>query len=394
MLIIKKILRSDFSVLFFLLISILIISCTESANSVTTISFNPQMKPRSVSDTGIFKEVRLVQLESDSCIVGRVDKIICNDSLIYILDADIAKEVLIFSKDGKFVNKISRQGHGKYEYTQLWDIFFDREKNELCLLSRYDQKMISFTPDGKTILEERCLPKMFSHILPIEEGYIGYMQNYSQNPSLPFNIWTMDKFLNLLDGFVRINPQLESRCTGGVNTMSVYGEVVYFKPEYENIIYQIKDGKVSQRYILDFGSKTFPSLSTVSYDNEKEWMKLKYNKISNINNYVETDKYLLMDFSMNAEHWLGIYNKRKHTAEIASLNNYNGEYSFSFGRIRGMDQSAVYSTVEHEDIYELWRGHNKYVNFEEKFPQQVKNLRKLFPHLKEDGNPFIAIYSL
>ena len=49
MLIIKKILRSDFSVLLFLLISILIISCTESANSVTTISFNPQMKPRSVS---------------------------------------------------------------------------------------------------------------------------------------------------------------------------------------------------------------------------------------------------------------------------------------------------------------------------------------------------------
>ena len=79
-------------------------SCIESASSVTTISFNPKMKPRSVSDTGIFKEVKLVQLESDSCIVGRVDKIICNDSLIYILDVDIAKEVLIFSKDGKFIN--------------------------------------------------------------------------------------------------------------------------------------------------------------------------------------------------------------------------------------------------------------------------------------------------
>lgn len=204
----------------------------------------------------------------------------------------------------------------------------------------------------------------------------------------------MDKSLNLLDGFVRINPQLESRCTGGVNTMSAYGDVVYFKPEYENIIYQIKDGKVSQRYILDFGSKTFPSLSTVSYDNKKEWLKLRYNKVSNINNYEETDKYLLMDFSMNAEHWLGIYNKRKQTAEIASLSNYNGDYSFSFGRIRGMDQSAIYSTVEREDIYELWRGHNKYVNFEEKYPRQVNNLRKLFPKLKEEGNPFVAIYSL
>lgn len=377
-----------------ILVSVLLPSCTETTDSVIIISFNPKAKKRSVFKTGLIKSIRLVKLESDSCIIGEISKIISHDSLLYVLDRSIAKEIFIFTKNGRFVNKISRQGHGKYEYTQLWDIFFDREKNELCLLSRYDQKMISFTPDGKTVLEERCLPKMFSHILPIEEGYIGYMQNYSQNPSLPFNIWTMDKSLNLLDGFVRINPQLESRCTGGVNTMSAYGEVVYFKPEYENIIYQIKDGKVSQRYILDFGSKTFPSLSTVSYDNKKEWLKLRYNKVSNINNYEETDKYLLMDFSMNAEHWLGIYNKRKHTAEIASLNNYNGEYSFSFGRIRGMDQSAIYSTVEREDIYELWRGHNKYVNFEEKYPRQVNNLRKLFPKLKEEGNPFVAIYSL
>lgn len=169
-------------------VSGLMCSCVEKTDSVITISFNPRAKKRSVSDTGIYKEVKLVQLESDSCIVGRVDKIICNDSLIYILDIDIAKEVLIFSKDGRFVNKISRHGHGKYEYTQLWDIFFDKDKNALCLLSRYDQKMISFTPDGKNVLEERSLPKMFSHILPIEEGYIGYMQNYSQNPSLPFNI--------------------------------------------------------------------------------------------------------------------------------------------------------------------------------------------------------------
>ena len=35
-----------------------------------------------------------------------------------------------------------------------------------------------------------------------------------------------------------------------------------------------------------------------------------------------------------------------------------------------------------------------YVNFEEEYPEQVNNLRKLFPKLEEDGNPFIAIYSL
>ena len=101
-----------------------------------------------------------------------------------------------------------------------------------------------------------------------------------------------------------------------------------------------------------------------------------------------------MDFVMDGLFHLGIYYKHNQTSEITSLDCYENEYLLSFGWIKGMEQSAIYSVVEHEDVYDVWVGHNEYVNFEEEYPTQVSNLRKLFPKLEEDGNPFIAIYSL
>ena len=369
-------------IIVYIFVCVLFFSCAENSYVATTISFNPMSKKRSVFETGIIKDVKLVKLESDSCIVGKIDKILYNDSLLYIMDSSVAYEVFIFTKDGKFVNKISKHGHGKYEYTQLWDIFFDKDKDALCLLSRCDQKVISFTPDGKTVLGESQLPKMFGNIVPTTNGYIGYMDNYSQNPNMPYNLWTMDKSFNLLDGFIRIDPKQESTSHAFVNTMSVYGDALYFKPELVSTIYQIKDGKVSERYKFDFGEKNFPDLSIVSRDNEAEWSRLKMEKISNIYNYEETNDYILMDFCMDGLQCMGIYNKHNLTSEITRLDCYKDKYVFSFGEIRGMDQSAIYSVVDYEGVYNMWLGHNKYCNFEELYPEQVKNLRKLFPKLE------------
>lgn len=206
-----------------ILLCVLMFSCVEGSNETSAISFNSKDKLRSIFETGVIKSAKLVRLESDSCMVGKIDKIICTDSFLYILDSFITKGVYIFTREGRFVNKITRQGHSKYEYTQLWDMFFDKNRNTLCLLSRYDQKIISFTPDGKTVLEEIKMPKMFGHILPLANGYVGYMDNYSQNPNMPYNVWTMDASFNLLEGFVQIDSQLESSAYYDVNTLSSYG---------------------------------------------------------------------------------------------------------------------------------------------------------------------------
>ena len=381
--------------LYFIFISILLLSCVETSYVTADISFNPKAKTRKVFDTDIIKGVKLIKLESDSCIVGRIDRIICNDTLLYVMDRHITEGVFIFTTKGRFVNKISRQGHGKYEYTQLWDIFFDKRKNALCLLCNYDKKIISFTPDGKKILGESRLPLSFTQIVPTVHGYIGYRGNSIHNPSMPYNLWTMDKSFNLIDGFLPVKPQLEGYSHTQVCPMSVYGDVVYFKPEYENTIYQIKEGEISPIYVLSFGSKTFPDLFSVpSHKNRTEWVHLVNEKVANIYYYVETSEYILMSFILDHQYCLGIYNKHTQTTEIARQTCYVGEYLFSFGQIRGMDQSAIYSILNYEEIYEVWHGHNEFVNFEKDYPKQVDNLRKLFPHLEENGNPFIAIYSL
>lgn len=387
--------KNNFKRLFFISLigCVIMVACKESPKEISNISFDPNAETRSIFETGIIKDVELIRLESDSCTLGPIDKIICKDSLLYLLDRNITKSVYIFTTKGKFVNKISKHGHGKYEYIQLWDIFFD-QNNQLCLLSRLDQKIIAFSPDGKRILGERKLPKMFSHIMPTTNGYVGYMLNYSQDSNLPYNVWTMDKDFNLLEGFSPISPNLESCYNAQVNTMSGYGEAMYFKPEYTNTIYQIKDGEMSERYHLDFGEKTFPDLSTISRENEREWMILTMQKVANVYHYAETEDNLLLDFIMDGQDYMGIYDKSSRTTEIADLDSYVDEFVFSFGTIRGMDESAIYSVVDYEGVYSMWVGHNQYNDFEKLYPKQVSNLRKLYPQMQETGNPFIVRYSL
>ena len=56
-----KSLKFFFYVLFGLFVSVLIVSCIETSNKVTTITFNPRAKKRSVFKTGVIKSVRLVK---------------------------------------------------------------------------------------------------------------------------------------------------------------------------------------------------------------------------------------------------------------------------------------------------------------------------------------------
>ena len=76
-------LKNRFTAVCYMAWSVCAVSCMNSADRATVIAFNPNTECRSVFDTGLIRDIELVRLESDSCMVGNIDKIICNDSLLY-----------------------------------------------------------------------------------------------------------------------------------------------------------------------------------------------------------------------------------------------------------------------------------------------------------------------
>ena len=76
-------LKNRFTAVCYMAWSVCAVSCMNSADRATVIAFNPNTECRSVFYTGLIRDIELVRLESDSCMVGNIDKIICNDSLLY-----------------------------------------------------------------------------------------------------------------------------------------------------------------------------------------------------------------------------------------------------------------------------------------------------------------------
>ncbi|GHT61475.1 hypothetical protein AGMMS50239_12460 [Bacteroidia bacterium] len=91
---------------------------------------------------------------------------------------------------------------------------------------------------------------------------------------------------------------------------------------------------------------------------------------------------------------LGVYNKKEDTSYIASLEPYTGKYFFSFGQIIGFDEHAIYTIIESSDLKRMWDGKDEYNDFESTYPEQIKRLREKFSTVREDGNPFLVIYSI
>ena len=51
------------------------------------------------------------------------------------------------------------------------------------------------------------------------------------------------------------------------------------------------------------------------------------------------------------------------------------------------------TSVSASDMYTCLKGGNEYVNFEDKYPKQIRQMREEFSDIQEDSNPCIVIYS-
>ncbi|PWD97725.1 6-bladed beta-propeller [Marinilabilia rubra] len=130
-----------------LTIFILFFSCTKKktnsidySNIKDTIEIVPNEKPIRITD--LADTISYIFLEENkNSIFGNIDKMIYTKNNIIIIDKHITKSIFIFKNNGKFLNKINREGKGPGEYIRIGDVFYD---NSSDLIVIYDDKSYSF----------------------------------------------------------------------------------------------------------------------------------------------------------------------------------------------------------------------------------------------------------
>ncbi len=383
--------KTAFYISFFLLLFTLA-GCSTTANTSEIIYDMDHLVD--IQKSGLIKDVSLVSLQDTSVYIGDITKVDALDTLIYILDQN-KKGIYIFSDKGKYVSTISEQGHGAGEYLEVTDFFVDPEKKTVNILSRLNRKLYVYDIKGNGI-QVINLPKTFNRITKYADGFIGYMANYSEDRSQPHNYWIMDGNGKVVSHFGVIKNCIESRTRESFRPFSSHKGDLSISAEYERGIMTLSDGSddAQTTYMLDFGKYNWPEIPDKDYNNDEKMFMLVNTHISDPDQFQETDSYLLSLVYVNGQPIIAAYDKESGKGKALSLANYIDDYMLGGGKPISISENEIFAIQDASGMYEVWKGGNEYNDFEKDRPTQVKNLRKRFKNIDEDGNPFLIIYHL
>ncbi len=234
---------------------ILVISCTSPPreNDLGNVEKIISCVKKNWNLTDFFKLSEIVPLETNSeCFITKIERAIVKNDRIYILDKE-ANAVFLFSREGKFLNKICKVGKGPAEYQGLVSI--DVTDNAIYLLVwQSRQKLMRFDLDLNFVNEE-VLPITCGAIKMVKNGLVCYANN-SCNKLLNNNGYNHNfAFLNNQRKVEWESlPFLKSHCgysnlygiTGGYNfTESSLGQVYFTKP-FSDYIFKVNDQELSR----------------------------------------------------------------------------------------------------------------------------------------------------
>lgn len=345
-----------------------------------------------IQDVSLVQRAKVVHPQKD-IVIGKVDKAIFRDSLLYLIDRQ-RMEVNVVDTKGCLVGKIASRGRGNNEYLELTDAFVDGKSNTINILSRANRKLYVYDLHTYKLKKILSLPLSFIQMVKIQNGYVAYMGNYTEKENEPYNIWLLSDSMEIRGHESLINPIMESRVSWGHSALSLYEGVCHAVCEMDYIVYSV--GKeIEQSYVVDFGKYNLPNQTKEMYDNPGIQLTNQTKYICDILNFQETKDKILIHTIFQGEYQLIIFDKQTHKTSRVVLNQGIREFlPLGFGRIVGIDSEHIVTIVENETIKTLYRGYDEYNNYEELYPEQIKHLREVIPAPYENDNACFIVYDL
>lgn len=328
--------------------------------------------------------VKYIKLESTkNSLIGEISKFKVFDKKIYILDK-LSNSIVVFSEQGKFLNKLSKQGKGPGEYDKIYDFDIDRKKKELAILTS-PVKIMRYKLTFEFI-KDFNVPLYSSQFSILNDSLYAFYLSYGDNTNkmnIEHNIIICDEKGNILNG---IFPYESKEVSKYFHKASQYfyefSNSNYFFIDLNDTIYSIKDRTVRSCYALDFGNKSF--VKNILNENIEEQTKYfnrpNYAYLSFIN---ESHEYLLIVFIYNSFYYNCLYNKK--SGESMFLSTFSSKY-FSPCTISLMENDNFYCILEPMRINNLIKKIEK-----SKYVPEFKDLVK---NTDISDNPIIVNFKL
>lgn len=230
----------------------------ESMVNVKTLTFKDAFG--ALKDTSFFKSKVVLPLETNnSALIGEISRLYVGDDTLFILDRNF-RSVIIYDKVGKYINCIQKVGTGPKEYVDLGDICVDNIHKELIVLCTRPSKLQFYSYQGK-FLREKSLGDNYYSQVGTDGKYVYLHDNTNLNQSKEIAIY--DRQLKHITDALEHGNTFKNK-DNDFSTVNHFGKgnsmtqdsFIHLVREFDNIIYEAKDGKVYPKYQLDFKERT------------------------------------------------------------------------------------------------------------------------------------------
>ena len=387
-------------------LSLILISCAtkhkqpdfslEGANYIVDLDGEKEI---SIPLSSLFKRVKTIILETNKdCLIGRFSDIQVFDGYIYILDSRVAKCLLVFDLEGRFVRKIGGIGGGPGEYAEINAFTLDTE-NRMIYLRIQRNNVHKYKLDGTFI---------HSFTIQADKGDAGFIQFYNGSLYASFIGWetSKDDFLLLEidpnNGQV-LSQSLSIKYNKGWNEAYYDAYSRFFMSRANN---PPRYNQMFMDYVVSIGKEITPyiELKSKNLTTEKDIQNFRgeksipdYNnidmssKLFSVHCFIENDDFICFRYGMNFP-FVVILNKKN--GDVKLTNRLNNDLIFKQDQTGRLGHFVF---ADAQGAYVLLDTQSRALN---DFRSAVKNneivpdLDKLdeLMKLEEDANPVILFY--
>lgn len=226
---------------------------TDYENKIKVISV---YQAESASPNRFFSLKKIIHLDyCDACIIGEIDKILVDESGIYVSDKNLAKSVKKFDFDGKLIYSIDAAGDGLGKYVLPFD--FGITDNNLLILDVNQRKFLRFDKKSGEYLNEVRIGQYQINKFAIlaEDMYAYHLDGRGLPPGL-------QKVSAIVANETEISGAMSVWDYGNTDFMTVEQEftktshAVLFAKSMNDTIYSVTPNGFLPKYFLDFGDES------------------------------------------------------------------------------------------------------------------------------------------
>ncbi len=322
-------------------------------------SYNKELNTTEIFDTLSFI---YIPLETNrNCLIGEINKVIIDDSLIFVMDNQFANSLYVFDINGRFISQIGNQGKGNNEYNRIIDFDINPIDNEIIIYDLNRRSLLFFNYQGEflnhELLKEYC---GMTFALLAKKSYAFYLHEKIGNCDWQLIMYKNGERLNkrLFPFANQVSPLLMP------DYFSKNDSGIFFIPVNYDEIHRISsEGEIIK--VFDFELQSI-------FDKKRNEPENK------------TQSTFLTNFES-----LKVNNK----GQFISWTSYNNNVIQIFGNLLNskLKYGTKFSDFDNRPE-EIIGTYNDY--FISVFYPYVSSLRNRFPNAEKDDNPGILLFKI